>query len=62
MTTLMPRDIALLAHSMTPAGSRWAEQIFTSYSIPNASSCVVQLSIRGRSDLLPRITPTSGNA
>src|ERR1700737_5092393 len=62
MTTLMPRDAAVLAHSITPAGSRWAEQIFTSCSIPKAWRCVVQLSIRGRSDLLPRITPTSGKA
>src|ERR1700694_643114 len=62
MTTLMPRAATPLAHSMTPAGSRWAEMTLTSYSIPKASSCVVQLCIRGRSVLLPRITPTSGNA
>src|SRR5207302_7529102 len=60
MTILMPRPAAEVAHSMTPRGSRCAERIFTSCWMPKASSCVVQPSISGRSDLLPRMTPTSG--
>src|SRR5207302_11155777 len=62
MMTLRPRAAAPLAHSMTPRGSRWADRILTSCAMPKASSWVVQLSISGRSDLLPRITPTSGTA
>src|SRR5262249_10875097 len=45
---------------MTPAGSRWAEQIFSSASMPNSSSCLRHASMSGRSDFEPRITPTSG--
>src|SRR5579884_1669604 len=60
ITTLSPRPRALLAHSMTPAGLRCAEQTVSSASMPSSSSCRVQASISGRSDFEPTMIPTSG--
>src|SRR5919201_5543057 len=61
ITTLRPRSRAVDAHLITPSGSRWAEQTFSSASRPSSSSWRVHASISGRSVLLPRMTPTSGN-
>src|SRR5438132_6937493 len=60
ITTLRPRSRAVEAQRITPCGSRWAEQTLSSASSPSSSSWRVHASIRGRSDLLPRMTPTSG--
>ena len=60
MTTLIPRDRAVIAHSITPRGLRCAEQTFTSCVKPRSSSTLTQDSMSGRSDFEPRMTPTTG--
>src|SRR5712691_9519775 len=60
MTTFSPRSRALVAHSMTPRGLRCAEQTLTSFSIPSSFRTLTHDSMSGRSDLEPRMTPTTG--
>src|SRR5213593_3384045 len=60
MTTLSPRSRAVVAHSITPRGLRCAEHTFISCVKPRSSSTLTQDSISGRSDLEPRMTPTTG--
>jgi hypothetical protein len=58
--TLIPRSSAPLVHSISSSGSRCAEMIVISYSIPNSSSITAALLITLRSESLPIIIPTFG--
>src|SRR2546427_10583932 len=60
MTTLSPRSRADDAHSMTPRGLRCAEQTFSSCVNSSSSSTLTHDSMSGRSDLEPRMMPTTG--
>src|SRR5207245_3878004 len=59
ITTLSPRSRAEVAHSMTPLGLRCAEHTFNSCVNSSSSRTLTHDSISGRSDLEPRIIPTT---
>src|SRR5437879_13293770 len=50
MTTFNPRDRALVDHSITPRGFRWAEHTFSSCVNPSASRALTQDHTNGRQD------------
>ena len=60
MITLIPFPSAAFAHSKNTSGSRCAEMIVISYSIPNFSNCFAALLMTFKSESLPITIPTFG--